>query len=184
MKINKIRVLPYDEHNLKLEVEAIFEKTDPDLELDYYQRSIRNNKWLVKELVEFRRWDQCFDYGLLHRLFREKARYFMEQGHLARSYKTGLKILEISNRFEKLATDTTIPAHLVWNYNDRKRREVVLGENGLTYNFLVKNRMGMNEDEYCTKMMRLGAARERRLEKAYLEDTMKLLAKHWPTFWD
>lgn len=183
-KVKKLRVSPHDEDYYKLTVEALIPIEDKDLEIEYTQRAVRNNKWLVDQLATFRRWDQCFDYDLISKMFEVKAKYFLSEGHLVRSDKTGRKMLELAHRFNKLSLEETVPKHLQWHTKIRKRESARLAEGRMQYTYKMQNRMGMTNAEYCRKMMRIGVEKERAIEEGYLKDTMALLAKYWPTFWD
>lgn len=183
-KVKKLRVVPHNDDYYKLQVEALIPIEDKDLEIDYTQRAIRANKWLVEQLATFRRWDQAYDYYLVSRMFKEKGNYFLREGHLVRSEKTARKMLELSIRFDKLSNEETVPKHLQWHTKTRKREEVKLTKNGMEYTYKIDNKMGITNEEYCRKMMRIAVDKEKAIEDNYLKDTMALLAKYWPTFWD
>ncbi len=178
MKIDNVRTKAWiygGKTKVKIEFDIIdMDKWDNDLE--FINRKLTYNHWMLEHLVTYCPWDYSFNIRLLADSIKETGKNILENDIFVGSQKTGRRALYAAHLLENCYHDDDIIDHSFENH--MKRTEMysvrIKNSNGMhemKHKYPFKNAMKLNPREYETKMFGVINKRiQKRIQKKKIQD--------------
>lgn len=165
---------------------------DFTIEDDHEQitRNIKNNsEWMLNHLVEFRRFDWCYNLSLFSDSLKATGKHLIEEDLFVKSKKQGRRCLHAAGMLEKIANDNLIAdCDTGWRRRLENTEMEFVEVPGTDYmrlewKYNYTNAMGMDPDEYDSKMTKLSVGKENKIKEGLITDTFELIRKNFQRWW-
>lgn len=166
------------------------EWTHEDEHTDITKKSKLNSEWMLKHLLNFRRWDWSYNFSLFADSLMETGRNMLEQDRFVKSEKQGRRCLHAAAMLKKIADDKLISDCDTGLSRRLENTGIAFVDiDGSEYSRLEwvynsSNSMGMNQDEYENKMFKLAHDKEDKIKEGLINDTFELIRKNFRRWWD
>lgn len=172
---------------VKIEFDAYIDEYEDH---EFITRKVKWNEWMLKHLVSFCPWDFSYNLQLFGDSLIKTGKNSIVNGNLLHSTKYGRRAMYAGTMLNKIAVDEQVPEHLKACYRFEENKEIHWEDIPdsdyieMKTKYLTQNKMGMEQRDYDSKMVRLQVKKERDIEKRVSKDIFAFIHKYQYQFWD
>lgn len=177
-------------HNGKVKIKIEFEVEEDKKYFDKDEmkaRLDRTTPWMLEHLYSWADFDQCYSINLFQESLYYLGKGLLRWDNCISSTKNGRRCLAAAKMLERAYNSCMTEDKSYENWSDRHKLRWVPLKNGMSRmarDQLCDNAMGMDREEYSSKMWEVIHERTKKIEAVRKKEVWEFIHKYIEYFWD